>query len=74
MNKIQAMREHVAARRAIGIPLSKLQAIRGYVQMFFTVQKATIIGATRSLRNGSVKYDSDRKVLYRACIDVSDKL
>lgn len=63
MNKFTAMKEHIAARRSIGVPISKLNALKGYFQMFFTVPKATIMASNKSIRNGHVRYDAERHLL-----------
>lgn len=63
MNKFTAMAQHIEARRSIGVPISMLNAAKGYVQMFFTVPKADIIAATKNIRAGNVRYDAARHLL-----------
>ena len=63
MNKFRAMSEHIQARRSIGIPIGRLEALRGYAYMLF-VDQELIEGATRNIRAGLVRYDAQKKLVY----------
>ena len=62
MNKFRAMSEHIQARRSIGIPIGRLEALRGYAYMLF-VDQQSIEGATRNIRAGRVTYDSKTNLI-----------
>ena len=62
MNKFRAMSEHIDARRSIGIPVGRLQAVWGYLNMLF-VDQQSIEGATRNIRAGRVTYDSKTNLI-----------
>ena len=63
MNKFRAMSEHIQARRSIGIPIGRLEALRGYAYMLF-VDQELIEGATRNIRAGLVRYDAKKNRVY----------